>query len=90
MEEKEKKYKELHECYVIIHNDFEWGAKELLKYEQQLKSQPKEIVEKIKERILKIDKTEIKTLENGYSTLYCDRPTVITILDDILKEYKGE
>lgn len=57
---------------------------------QQLKSQPKEIVEKIKERVLKIDKTEIKTLENGYSTLYCDRPSVITILDDILEEYKGE
>lgn len=57
------------------------------KLEQQLKSQPKEIIEKIKERVLKIDKTEIKTLDNGYSTLYCDRPTVITILDAILKEY---
>lgn len=55
---------------------------------QQLKSQPAEIMEKIKERVLKIDKTEIKTLDNGYSTLYCDRPSVITILDTILKDYQ--
>ncbi len=61
---------------------------ENVKLKQQLKSQPKEIVEKIKKGVLKIDKIEIKTLDNGYSTLYCDRPGVIIILDTILKEYQ--
>lgn len=63
-------------------------ATHIAELQQQLKSQPAEIVEKIKENILKIDKIEIKTLKNGYSTLYCDRPSVITILDTILKEYQ--
>ena len=47
-------------------------------------------LEKAKEKVLKIDKTEIKTLENGYSTLYVDRPEIITIIDQQIAELKGE
>lgn len=47
-------------------------------------------LEKVKQNVLKIDKTEIKTLENGYSTLYCDRPEVITIINNQIKQLKGE
>lgn len=47
-------------------------------------------LQRAKESVLKIDKTEIKTLENGYSTLYIDRPEVITILDQIIKELEGK
>lgn len=75
------------ESACAILNEKDKHIKELEEENKQLNSQPKEIVEKIKERVLKIDKTKIKTLDNGYSTLYCDRPTVITILDTILKEY---
>ena len=41
-----------------------------------------EQLEKVKESVLGIDKTEIKTLKNGFSTLYVDRPEVITKLDN--------
>lgn len=36
----------------------------------------------------RIREEQNRTLKNGYSTLYCDRPSVITILDTILKEYQ--
>ena len=45
-------------------------------------------LEEVKKDILKIDKTEIKTLKNGYSTLYVDRPEVITIIDQKIKQLK--
>ena len=49
-------------------------------------------LEKVEELILKIDNNhkEIKTLKNGYSTLYVDSPTVISIIDQEIKELKGE
>lgn len=49
-------------------------------------------LEKVKELILKIDNNhrEIKTLKNGYSTLYIDSPTVMFIIDQQIKELKGE
>lgn len=46
-------------------------------------------LEKAKESVLKINKAEIKVLENGYSTLYCDRPEIITIIDQQIKELRG-
>lgn len=47
-----------------------------------------EQLQKLKESILKIDKTEIKTLENGYSTLYVDRPEIINEIDQQIKELR--
>ena len=49
-------------------------------------------LEKVEELILKIDNnhTEIKTLKNGYSTLYVDSPTVISIIDQQIKELRGK
>ena len=49
-------------------------------------------LEKVEELVLKIDnnKSEIKTLKNGYSTLYVDSSEVIFIIDQQIKELKGE
>jgi len=62
-------------------------------YIKELKQSQKQLaieeLEKLEENILKIDKIEIKTLENGYSTLYCDRPEIITIIDNQIKELGG-
>ncbi len=48
-------------------------------------------LEKVEELILKIDNNhrEIKTLKNGYSTLYIDSPTVMFIIDQQIKELSG-
>jgi len=45
-------------------------------------------LEEVKKDILGIEKTEIKTLKNGYSTLYIDRPEIITIIDKHIKQLK--
>lgn len=49
-----------------------------------------EKLEKVKEEILKISKAEIKTLKNGYSTLYIDRPEVVVKIDNQIEELKKE
>ena len=67
--------------------------KEVLKEEQTPQTQLAiQELEKVEELILKIDNnhTEIKTLKNGYSTLYVDSPTVISIIDQQIKELKGK
>lgn len=69
-------------------------AFEKLKQEnQQLKQSQKQLaiseLKKVKKSVLEIDKTEIKVLKNGYSTLYCDRPEVITIINNQIKELGG-
>lgn len=48
-------------------------------------------LEKVKDLVLKIgnNKSEIKMLQNGYSTLYVDSPEVISIIDNKIKELKG-
>lgn len=60
---------------------------------QQLKQSQKQLaiekLQELKENILKIDKTEIKTLENGYSTLYVDRPEIINEINRQIKELGG-
>ena len=58
------------------------------KYTQDKISFALEQLEKVKESVLGIDKTEIKTLKNGFSTLYVDRPEVITKLDNQIKQLK--
>ena len=87
------KMEELHTAYCGIENVKTKNGN--LKYEiKQLKQSQKQLaiekLEKVKQNVLKIDKTEIKTLENGYSTLYCDRPEVIAIIDRQIKQLKGE
>ena len=66
----------------------------LIKVSEQLLQSQKQLaikqLQKLKESILKIDKTEIKTLGNGYSTLYVDRPEIINEIDNQIKELKGE
>lgn len=59
-------------------------------YDQLKQQLAIEELEKLKQNVLKIDKIEIKVLKNGYSTLYCDRSEVIIIIDNQIKELKGE
>lgn len=66
------------------------GFEKLKQEIQQLKQSQKQLaiseLEKVKKSVLEIDKIEIKVLENGYSTLYCDRPEVITIINNQIKQ----
>lgn len=59
-----------------------------VKLNQLLNSRAIEQLEKVKEEILKISKAEIKTLKNGYSTLYIDRSEVIVKIDHLINELK--
>lgn len=86
--EKEKEIEEMKEGQKDI--CLRCGGLTHKQYEQSQNQTAIEKLEKVKDNILKIDKTEIKTLENGYSTLYVDRPEIITIIDQQIKSLKGE
>lgn len=58
-------------------------------FKQSQNSKAIEVLENLKKEILNIDKSEIKTLDNGYSTLYVDRPEVIIKIDNQITELRG-
>lgn len=102
LNQQSKRIKELENMNSRLSQGIYWGngehfcdvVKKLKQENQQLKQSQNqkaiEKLEKVKESVLEIDKIEINVLENGYSTLYCDRPEVITIIDNQIKKLKEE
>lgn len=87
------KMEELHIAYCGIEDvktkngNLKAEIKEIKQSQKQLAI---EKLQRLKENILRIDKTEIKTLENGYSTLYVDRPEIINEINRQIKELAGK
>ncbi len=80
-------------CKTLLQNSVtvsELKNKKIEQLEQSQKQLAISELEKVKINVFKIDKIEIKTLENGYSIIYCARPEVTTIINNQIKELGGE
>lgn len=90
IEEQKIRIRALNEENFLLKDDVQMSIKIQNKHDIEKNQTAIAELEKVKESILKIDKTEIKTLENGWSVLYVDEAEVITVIDQQIKSLKGE